>query len=509
MKYFPVVLFLLFFSGQIIGQNYSRYIQSLDSLLETSMKAWEIPGMAVAIVKDDSVIFAKGYGVRNIEKDGKVDANTVFGIASNTKAFTTASLATLVDEGKIDWDDKVVKYLPYFEMYDPYVTNDMTIRDLLCHRSGFKTFSGDLLWHSTVYSREDIIRRVKFLTPEYGFRSHYGYSNLMFLTAGEIIPAVTGISYDEYLKTRFFTPLGMNNTCTSIRDFSGIENLAQPHIKHEGKTIRIKYISWDNIAPAGAVNSSVMDMTKWIKMQLNQGTYKGKVYFSPDAQKEMWTPFITEKLSRTDEFLFPTKHFDLYGLGWSLFDYHGRKIVNHSGGLDGMVSQVVLAPEEKLGFIVLTNSNNYLPYALMYHILDIFFEQKGKDYQSLFLKIVKQNELYENEMAKKEDEDRKINTKPELSLNSYAGTYNSELYGDATVTLEKGKLKLQFVPAPEFVSELEHFENNKFTVEFDAFPSLPRGKVEFIKNSENTIEMKIDVPNPDFDFTELKFIKVK
>ncbi|MFH2142112.1 MAG: serine hydrolase [Bacteroidota bacterium] len=512
MMYIKYMLFLIVFILTLypaFNQGIEIKLKTLDALFQNSMKAWEIPGMAIAIVKDDSVIFAKGYGVRNIEKGGVVDENTVFGIASNTKAFTTASLAILNDQGKINWDDKVVKYLPYFEMYDSYVTNDVKIRDLLCHRSGYKTFSGDLLWHSTIYSREDIIKRIKYLEPEYGFRSHYGYSNLMFLTAGEIIPVVSGLSFDDFLKTNFFEPLGMKNTCTSIKGFDKIENLAQPHVKHKGTMIPIKYISWDNIAPAGGVNSTVLDMTKWIKMQLAHGKYKGKTYFSAEAQKEMWTPFITEKLSQTDEFLFPSKHFDLYGLGWDLFDYHGRKIVDHSGGLDGMISQVVLVPEENLGFVILTNSMNYLPYTLMYHILDVFFEKEGKDYSGIFLRIINQNELFDEQKRLQEEKDRNKSIKPSLSLDNYAGDYHSELYGDAKVSFDNNKLILQFVPAPEFISTLEHWEYNRFSVEFKEFPSLPPGKVDFIIDGDKVTEMKIDIPNPDFDFTELKFVKVK
>ncbi|GAB4286683.1 MAG: serine hydrolase [Marinilabiliales bacterium] len=506
-----LILTLLIIPTVLLSQQYKKELNDIDDYIKKSMKEWEIPGLAIGIVKDDSLIFAKGYGVRDINKGGKVDENTVFGIASNTKAFTVAALAMLVEDKQINWDDPVIKYLPYFEMYDPYVTKEMRIRDLLCHRAGYKTFAGDLLWHSTNYSREDIIKRIKYLKPTYSFRYHYGYSNLMFLTAGEIIPAVTGISYDDFLKTKIFEPLGMTRTNTSIKTFDKIENLAYPHDKKDGKTIRIKYISWDNIAPAGGINSCVTDMSKWIKLQLNHGIYKNNKYFSKESQKVMWTPHTVEELTATDEYLFPSMHFNIYGLGWDMFDYHGRKIVNHSGGLDGMISQLALVPEENLGFVVLTNSMNYLPYALMFKILDIFFHEDGKDYSSIFFNYYQQNKNYKENLWRIAESSRDAKSKPSFPLEKYTGTYKSELYGNAIVSIENKKLKVQFVPAPEFVSTLEHWENDTFVIEFKAFPSLPKGLCYFISDESDTDvrQMKIEIDNPDFDFTELEFFKVK
>jgi len=484
-------------------------LQKLNTYIQKCMTEWEIPGLAVGIIKDDTLIFSKGFGVKEIGKTDKVNENTMFGIASNTKAFTAAAIATLVDEGKIKWDDKVTDYIPYFEMYDPFVTNEMTIRDLFCHRSGLITFSGDLVWDATTYSREEIIRRIKYLKPVYSFRSHYGYSNLLVLTAGEIIPKITGKSYDEYVKEKFFEPLGMKNTNTTIKKHAEYKNLAIPHAKHDGKIIPIKYISWDNIAPAGGINSTIYDMSKWIKMQLKNGTYNNHLYFTKDAQREMWSSQTIEDISKFDNYMFPSMHFHTYGLGWDLFDYHGRKIINHSGGLDGMISQVVLVPEENLGFVILTNSTNYLPYTLMYSILDSFFGVDGKDYSSIILNYVKTRDQNKLKADKEADKKRNKNSKPSLTLEKYCGTYGGDLYGNATITLKNGKLDLQFLPAPDFFSTLEHWQYDVFVVEFKNFPSLPKGKVNFILNQNGEVdEFKIDVPNPDFDFTELIFRKL-
>ncbi|MBU0763759.1 MAG: serine hydrolase, partial [Bacteroidetes bacterium] len=435
--------------------------------------------------------------------------NTMFGIASNTKAFTSAALAILVDRGQIAWDDKVIDYLPYFELYDPYVTKNMTVRDLLSHHSGLETFSGDLLWHSTSYSREEIIQRARFLRPKYGFRSHFGYSNLMFLTAGEIIPAVTDTSYDDFLQKYFFDPLNMESTNTSIRKFSGIDNLAIPHIKHNGEIIPIKYISWDNIAPAGGINSSVSEMTGWLMLQLNRGTYNGRRYFSEEASEDMWTPQTPQRIRPSEKMLFPSMHLHAYALGWDVFDYQCRLVVNHSGGLDGMTSHVALLPEENLGFVILTNSQNYLSYALMFKIIDVLIGIDGDDYSARILKLVKMNEAFEEQERKQAEENRARDTKPSLPLEKYAGIYHSDLYGDAELSLVDGKLVLKFLPAPEFISGLDHLQYDIFRVEFKNFPSLPPGTVEFmITASTNIGQMRIDVPNPDFDFTELRFFKV-
>lgn len=506
-KIFLLILCFVILTVGVSAQKVN--LQKLSDYIETCMNDWQIPGMAVAIVKNDSIIFSKGFGYREINKPDKVDENTMFGIASNTKAFTSAALAILVDEGKIKWDDKVTKYIPYFEMYDPFVTKDFTIKDLLCHRSGLETFSGDLLWDATNYSRQDVIKRMKYLKPVYGFRSHYGYSNILVLTAGEIIPVVTGKSYDDFIKEKFFEPLGMKNTNTSIKQQANYKNVATPHCKKDGKIIPIKYISWDNIAPAGGINSTTNDMCKWIKMQLKNGSYNEHKYFSKKEQKEMWSAQTVEEISSFDEYMFPSMHFHAYGLGWDLFDYHGKKIINHSGGLDGMISQVVLVPEDSLGFVILTNSINYFPYALMYSILDNFMGFEGKDYSKVISNYVKSRDEKKIEEEKEAESKRDINAKASFKLEKYCGTYGGDLYGNASITIKNGNLNLQFIPAPDFHCELQHWEKDTFVVEFTEFPSLPKGKVNFIIENNEVTEFKIDIPNPDFDFTELKFVKFK
>lgn len=511
MRIFVLVYIFLFFIGlDLYPQSAKAKVKEIKSYVEKSMQEWEIPGLAIGIIYNDDIVMSDGFGIQSVNTPKKkVDANTMFGIASNTKAFTATAIAILVDEGKLNWDDKVTKYLPYFKMYDPFVTENITIRDLLCHRSGLKTFSGDLLWNTTSYNRKDIISRIQYLEPTYGFRAHYGYSNVLFLTAGELVPAVTGMTYDEFLQKRIFEPLGMTNTNTSIKKHKEIENLAMPHVESDGEIIEIPYISWDNIAPAGAINSTVNDMLKWIKLQLHNGKLNDTEILSLNGIKEMRTPQTIQTVSPYH----PSMHFNTYGLGWNMFDYRGRKIINHSGGLDGMISHVVFVPEENLGFVILTNSMNYLPYGLMYRVLDEFFnveESEKRDWSNWLYSYYSQSQVRLKEDYLKAKENRNKNSKPSLPLDNYCGTYSGELYGDAIVEIRDNQLFLQFKPAPLFYDTLSHWEYDIFEVDFNQFPSLPNGKVNFIMNNKGEIiEMQVDVPNPDFDFTELKFIKQK
>ena len=509
-KYIISLILSLLCLSSFISNSQVLNFSELDKYINKSLEEWELPGLAIAIVKDDSVVYIKGFGVKEVNKPEKVDDNTLFGIASLTKAFTSCAIGLLKDEKLLTFDDKVRKHLPYFELYNSYVSSEMTIRDLLCHRSGLKTFSGDLLWYSTSYNRKDVITRARFLKPEFGFRTDFGYSNILFLTAGEIIPIVTNKSWDDFLKLRIFEPLKMTNTNTSIISNKGKTNVATPHVKKDGKVITLKYINWDNIAPAGAVNSNVNDMSKWIKFLLNEGSADGKALIAKSTLNELFESHTPMPLGPSDKYLFPDMHFHSYALGWDVFDYHGKKIVNHSGGLDGMISHICLVPEEKLGFVILTNSINYLPDALMYKILDDYFKTPEKDWSKLYLSFFENNEKRKAISKADAEKARNKNSKPTLNLENYVGTYSSELYGDATVTLNNGTLNLKFEPAPDFNSDLKHWEYDTFTIYFEQYPSLPEGTAHFLINAESKVtELQVDVPNPDFDFTELKFLKVK
>lgn len=515
MKRILILFFLfLFLSVPISAQKASDCLdlKTLDEYIHTSMMEWKIPGLAIAIVKNDTVILSRGYGLRNINKDEPVDEHTLFAIASNTKAFTSSALAVLADQGKISWDDHVKKYLPWFELYDPYVTDEIRVRDLLGHRSGLKTFSGDLLWYGTRYSREEVIRRAKYLEPAFGFRSGYGYSNIMFITAGEIIPVVEKKSWDEFLKMTFFDPLDMSKTTTTIRGLENENNVAQPHwVGNDAeKAILIPYVNWDNIGGAGAIISNVHDMSQWIRFQLNDGMWNGRQIIS---EQNIWATRKIQNfqsMARNTEKFNPSWHFRGYGMGWIVRDYHGAIVIGHGGGADGMISEVTMVPEESFGFVILTNSNNYFPSALSEYILDHYFDAHFTDWSKLtldsYLAGAEKNRLEEAEFIK----NRVSGTKPSLKLEQYTGLYGGEMYGDAEIVLKDNQLILNFLPTPIYSGTLTHWHFDIFRIKLKDVPSLPEGTVQFIMGADGKIEeMRVDIPNPDFDFTELEFKRKK
>lgn len=484
-------------------------LQKLDAYYQQALQDWDVPGMAIAIVQNDSVIFAKDYGVLNSKTGGKVDANTLFGIASNSKAYTAAALATLVDAGKINWEDKVRQYVPYLQLYDPFVTENLTVEDLLCHRVGYQTFSGDLLWYNTTYSREEIIRRMRYLKPSYNFRDGYGYSNLMFITAGEVIENVSGKTWEAYIKETFLQPLGMNQTYTSVNDLKGIRNVASPHgFDTKGKPYAATLTAWDSWNPAAGIFTSVTQQAQWMRLQLNRGAYKGKQFFSEEASRNMWTvhnPFAMSKQATEET---PSTHFTGAGLGWFLSDYEGRKLVYHGGGHEGMNSRTVLVPEENLGIVILTNSMSSIMLPLANYTVDQFLGiTNGRDWSKFKLDA----EKAEKEAASAPKEKKRRKSKPTMELAAYAGTYSSPLYGEATVTLDDGKLELQLLPAPTLGGILSHWQHDIFHLDWkNDYALLHPTNVRFLTGEDGAIAgMRLDSNNPDFHFNELKFVKVK
>lgn len=501
-----LVIFPLFVYAQTLDDK----LKEIDAYAGSVMATWKGPGMAIAVVKDDKVVSAKGYGVRELGKPEPVDENTVFAIASNSKAFTTAALAILIDEKKLAWDDKVSKYLPEFKMYDPWVTNELTVRDLVTHRVGLDTFSGDLLWYEATYSADEILGRVRHLPRKSSFRTRYGYQNLMFIAAGEVIERVSGKPWGEFVRERILAPLGMNRTTVSIKDLK--ENAALPH-NESGGTLRVLHRgNVDGAVAAAGLNSSVADLSKWIRLQLGRGKFDGKQIFSAERSWEMWQPYLANPISEAGSKNSPTRHFSGVGMGWFVYDYHGRKIINHSGGLDGMLSYTVLIPEENTGFVILTNSESPAFAIMMNKMLDVFVNAPKRDWNSEAIGRVKQNRDADADEIKKADAARASNTKPSLGLSSYAGTYSDELYGAVTVTEENGKLVLRFGPSPNFVADLEHWHYDTFQIKWrpSVAYNFPRGFVTFtIDKSGRTDDLKIDQPNNDFWFYELALKRVK
>ena len=378
-RHFRLIILLLFVLVAFLpAYAQEAPLNGFDDYVNKALREWEVPGLAIAIIKDDRIVLAKGYGVRKLGDPTPVNERTLFAIGSSSKAFTAAAIAMLVDEGKLKWDDPVTKYLPGFELYDPYVTRELTVRDLLSHRSGLER--GDFLWYGTEYDRDEILRRARYLKPTWSLRSTFGYQNLMFLAAGQLIAKVSGKSWDDFIRQRMFTPLSMTASSTSIRDLKNADNVSSPHAKIEDKVEVIPWRNIDNIAPAGSINSSVVDMAQWVRLQLAQGEYQKQHLLSSGAAKEMHTSQTVIRLEPPLSLFYPEAHFLNYGLGWFLQDYRGRKVVEHGGAIDGMRAQVAMIPEEKLGLVILTNmGGTILPLPLMYRIFDAYLGAPQRD----------------------------------------------------------------------------------------------------------------------------------
>ena len=440
-------------------------LNGFDDYVNKAMKEWEVPGIAVAIIKGDQIVLAKGYGVRKLGDPTPVDERTLFAIGSSSKAFTAASVAMLVDGGKVKWDDPVTKYLPEFEMYDPYVTRELTVRDLLTHRSGLQR--GDFLWYGTELDRDEILKRTRYLKPSWSLRSTFGYQNLMYLAAGQLVSRVSGKTWDEFIRERFFVPLGMTASSTSINELKTANNVATPHSKIEDKVTVIPWRNIDNIAPAGSINSNVVEMAQWVRLQLGEGTYQGQKLFGAAQAKEMHAAQTVIRFEPPYSMFYPEAHFLNYGLGWFLSDYCGRKVVEHGGAIDGMRAQVAMIPEEKLGLVVLSNMNGSgLPTALMYRIFDSFLATPSRDWSADLRKTMKTLEDAGKAAEKKQEAERVANTNPSVALDKYAGTYRNDLYGDVKVIHEAGKLSMGYGPA--FTGDLSHWHYDTFRARFFA-----------------------------------------
>lgn len=479
----------------------------LDSYVAASMKAFDVPGIAVAIVKDGKIVVARGYGVRRLGDPAPVDEFTKFAIGSNTKAFTTAALATLVDAGKLSWDDPVYQRLPGFVMYDPYVSHEMTVRDLLTHRSGMGLGEGDLLfWPQSSYTRNDIIYKLRFMKPKSSFRSHYAYDNLLYMTAGQIIPAVTGISWDDYVRDRIFAPLGMKHSVVSNKDFKPGDDYSAPHGSVEGKLQVLPMEDLDNVGPAGSINSSAADMAKWVELQLNRGKFvdhEGRL-FSQERSQEMWSAQTILPINDPPAPLAGLKaKFADYALGWGLRDYHGRKLVGHTGGVGGFVSRVMLVPEENLGVVVLTNAEEDGAFdSILYHVLDYYFHVPPTDWIGAFKAVSDSEEKDAAEAMRKAAASRDANSKPSLLLEKYAGVYNDAWYGPITIRYESGGLVITFDHTPTMIGDLEHWQYDTFKAHW-RLRTIEDAFITFSLNPDGSIDsarMVAVSPLADFSF---------
>jgi CubicO group peptidase (beta-lactamase class C family) len=419
----------------------------LDTYVARVMQTFEVPGVALTVVKSGQVLVARGYGVRELGKPAPIDGRTLFGIASNTKMMTAAALARLVDDGKLQWDAPVVRYLPWFQMWDPYVTSELTIRDLLVHRSGLGLGAGDLLlWPASTYNRREIVERLRFIRPATSFRSRYAYDNLLYLVAGEVIAAVGGQSWEDFVEARLLRRVGMNGSTVRVSAVPAGGNVATPHARVDGQVLPVKSFVTDNGNPAGGITSSAEDMTRWLTMFLAHGKLPdGSQVFSEDSWRQL-TRTVTPLAPRTPPpELAPLRaNFRGYALGLFTEDYRGQRLVWHTGGLPGSVSCVMMFPDLELGIAVMTNQEVGEAFAaIAYRIADHFLRVPAHDWLTAYQTVQRRDAGSVGEDDRKAEAARNTASRPSLPLARYSGKYADEWYGEIVIEEQKGDLAIE------------------------------------------------------------------
>jgi CubicO group peptidase (beta-lactamase class C family) len=442
-----------------------KRVRELDAYTTQAVKDWGAPGLAIAVVKDGRVVFAKGYGVLEHGKPAPVDTQTLFAIGSTTKAMTAMALAMLVDEGKVRWDDPVTKYLPSFQLSDPYVTREVTVRDLITHRAGLP--NADFLWAYNELPTDEIIRRLRYVRPAYSLRSSFIYQNIMYTVAGQVVAAASGMPWADFVRTRIFQPLGMTRTVASLAEASRASNVASPHGLLNDTLLVIKNRYVDPVAPAGAAWSSVADMSKWMRFVLDSGRVDGK----PLVQTRTFMEVVRPQVMVPPSEFYPTAqltrpHWQTYGFGWFQQDYNGRKVDFHTGSIDGMVAIIGLMLDERLGVYVLSNLDHVeARHALMLKTFDLFIDAPPRDWSTELRKLYGDARAQAVAQRQRVEQQRVANTRPSLPLEKYAGTYSDSLYGTRKVTFENGVLRLRY--SPMYAATLEHWQYDTFRARLD------------------------------------------
>lgn len=430
---------------------------NFDQWIEAGMEDWGIPGMAIAVVKEGEVIHLKGYGLQMLGEDAPVDEHTLFGIASVSKNMTAAALAILVDEGKLHWDDRIIDHIPWFELNDPWVTAELTVRDLLIHRVGLGRILGNRLQFKTNATRDEVLYSMRYMELEAPFRYQYVYNNVMYSLAGQLIEYIEGVSWDEFMEKRLFRPLGMERTNTSITQLEGMDNLAWPHQEIYGHVRVIPRRNWDNAGPAGGVNSSVYDLTKWLMLQLGQaGKFEDTILVSRRQMEEIHRPQIV--LPADDPYAAQSS----YGLGWRITDYHGHRILTHGGATDGFNTSAYLLPEYDLGIVVVTNTFNLFREAVCFTVIDHVLGIEENDWHDHYLE--RYNLVFERAMDMRQEihDSRDESLQPCFEEEDHIGVFYHAAYGKLEVISTDKGLKLRFWEDDELTADLEHWQGNTY-----------------------------------------------
>ncbi len=506
--------FPLLIPAQVISSK------QIDSVSELVLKTFDVPGIAVAVIKDGKIVHAKGYGIRSLQTMAKVDENTLFGIASNSKAFTAAALGMLVDEGKMKWDDKVIDYIPEFRLYNPYVTEDFTIKDLLTHRSGLGLGAGDLMMFpdGSDFTKKDIIHNLRYLKQVSPFRTKYDYDNLLYIVAGEIIAKISGISWEEFIEKRIMQPLQMNNSAASLSRLKSRENAISPHAPVNGKVEAIK-IDWSETAnAAGGIWSNLTDFSKWLILQMNSGKYGenlSKTLYSKQVQQELWTPQTITPVNTTAPY---NTHFSAYGLGFGLSDVKGFKQVTHTGGLAGIVTQETMFPELNLGIIVLTNQQVGAAFvAITNTIKDSYLGITGMNWVKLMHDRVEAGNVNAKKITDNINKDIAEQQKAyaiKSSDDPFLGTFKDIWFGEVVISKKSDKIRFDSKRSPKLTGEMIAYKGNTYIVKWDDRSMDADAYVMFSMDKDGKLDsMKMNTISPltdfSFDFQDLDFKRVK
>jgi CubicO group peptidase (beta-lactamase class C family) len=504
---FPVVVISLALHGLLAAQAPPAAPPDLDAWVARAMRTFEVPGIGVSIVKDGHVVVARGYGVRRLGAPEPVDSRTLFGIASNTKVFTAVALGLLVEEGKVEWDAPVVRYLPAFQMWDPYVTRELSVRDLLVHRSGLGLGAGDLLWWPpSTYDRAEIARRLRFIRPSTSFRSAYAYDNVLYLVAGRLIEAVSGRSWEDFVTDRILRKAGMTGTNVLHSAATAGGNVAATHARVDGVVRPIAPFVSDNTNPAGGINSNAEDMATWMRVLLAGGALPDGSRLFSEATLRQVTSIVTplSPMSNLPPELAPQRNnFAGYALGLNVRDYRGMKMWTHTGGLPGYVSRVMMLPDARLGVAVLTNQESGEAFdAIAYHVVDYYLGAPATDWIDGYRAASARRDAQAAEAEKKAAAARDITSKPSLPLARYAGTYEDAWYGDIDIALEQARLVMRFSHTPSLVGDLEHWQHDTFVVRWRDRELRADAFVTFALNPDGSIDQaKMRAVSAETDFS--------
>ncbi len=479
---------------------------AVDSIVKRALALFGNQGAAIAVVKDGKIIAAKGYGIKKLGAPDTVGPDTRFGIASNSKAFTATALGILVEEGKVAWDAPVIRYLPEFAMYDPFVTREITIRDLLVHRSGLGLGAGDLLWWpASTYDRKEIMHRLRFIKPEASFRSAYAYDNVLYLVAGEVIERVSGRTWEQFVQERILAKVGMTTSTVRHSDAVGTNDVATTHAEVEGAVRVIAPMTSDNTNPAGGINAGARDIAKWLLVQLDSGRLAdGSRLVSPRTAREIWTGVTPMPTGPAAPELAPLdRQFNLYALGFQTNDFRGRKVLWHTGGLPGYLSWLGFIPEARVGVAVLTNTETPMYAALGWSLLDFALGTSPPwDFVGGRVALDKRQREAAATARVAAAATRDSLSTPSLALDKYAGTFEDAWYGDVRITQAGGKLRIAMVPTPGLQGELVHWQHDTFLARWDDREMRADAYVTFQLNADGGIDqVKMRAADPATDFS--------